>query len=156
MAPSGNACAQMTGKPLIATADVIGGFSIVEPNCGGCGQPLLLENAWMTDGCPCNCVLGTNNHNETRWRLLMQLQQQQSMQLAEAKAGLRNTLKAFEEADKERLEETAKFHADAEKWKGQGDMIGWNFYQGLAGGTTWASLYFGRARRALEAVIFKA
>ena len=58
--------------------DIIGGFAIVNPNCNGCGNPLLLENAWMTDGCPCNSVLGVNSMNETRWRLLMTLQQKQA------------------------------------------------------------------------------
>jgi hypothetical protein len=57
------------------SADVIGGFPYADPNCKGCGKPLVLENSWMTDGCPCNSALGTNSMNETRWRLLMQLQQ---------------------------------------------------------------------------------
>ena len=65
--------------------DVIGDFPIVDPNCLGCGKPLLLENAWMTDGCPCNTPLGVNNQNETRWRLLMRLQQDQSCELAALK-----------------------------------------------------------------------
>jgi hypothetical protein len=64
-------------------ADIIGGFPVAEPNCKGCGKPLLLENAWMTDGCPCNSTLGINSMNETRWRLLMELQQRQSQQLEE-------------------------------------------------------------------------
>lgn len=59
------------------SADIIGGFPWASPNCAGCGQPLLIENAWMTDGCTCNSPLGINSMNETRWRLLMQLQQQQ-------------------------------------------------------------------------------
>jgi len=63
-------------------ADIIGGFPTVDPNCAGCGKPLTQENAWMTDGCPCNHPLGCNNQNETRWRLLMQLQQAQSRDLA--------------------------------------------------------------------------
>lgn len=68
--------------------DIIGGFPIVEPNCKGCGKPLLLENAWMTDGCPCNSTLGVNSLNETRWRLLMNLQQQQQRDLERAKTAL--------------------------------------------------------------------
>lgn len=64
-------------------SDIIGGFPIIEPNCMGCGKPLLVENAWMTDGCPCNSVLGVNNRNETRWRLLMELQQSQANSMAE-------------------------------------------------------------------------
>jgi hypothetical protein len=62
-------------------ADVISGFPYAEPNCQGCGNPLTVENAWMTDGCPCNTPLGINSMNETRWRLLMQLQQEQSRKL---------------------------------------------------------------------------
>lgn len=58
--------------------DVIGGFQYADPSCKGCGKPLAIENAWMTDGCPCNAPNGINSMNETRWRLLMQLQQRQS------------------------------------------------------------------------------
>ena len=61
--------------------DVIGGFPDVSPDCKGCGQPLMIANAWMTDGCPCNSPLGVNNMNEIRWRLLMELQQMQSREL---------------------------------------------------------------------------
>lgn len=61
--------------------DIIGGFPCAEPNCAGCTQPLKIENAWMTDGCPCNSPLGVNSMNETRWRLLMQLQQVQAREL---------------------------------------------------------------------------
>lgn len=66
--------------PEVPLADVIGGFPYADPNCKGCGKPLAVDNAWMTDGCPCNSELGINSMNETRWRLLMQLQQQQSRQ----------------------------------------------------------------------------
>ncbi len=61
----------------IPDCDIIGGFPVTDPYCAGCGEPLALENAWMTDGCPCNHALGVNSMNETRWRLLMQLQQRQ-------------------------------------------------------------------------------
>jgi hypothetical protein len=64
----------MTSTPV---SDVIGGFPIVSDYCFGCGKALLIKNAWMTDGCPCNSKLGINSLNETRWRLLMSLQQQQ-------------------------------------------------------------------------------
>lgn len=68
--------------------DIIGGFPTADPNCKGCGKPLLTENAWMTDGCPCNSKLGVNSLNETRWRLLMSFQQQQSRALEEARTAL--------------------------------------------------------------------
>jgi hypothetical protein len=67
--------------------DIIGGFPYANPFCGGCQKPLLIENAWMTDGCPCNSKLGVNSMNEMRWRLLMQLQQQQSRELEKRVAG---------------------------------------------------------------------
>ena len=63
--------------------DCIGGFPYAEPNCKGCDKPLTVENAWMTDGCPCNSGLGINSMNETRWRLLMELQQRQSRRIGE-------------------------------------------------------------------------
>ena len=62
----------------MSECDIIGGFPITSDYCFGCGQSLDIKNAWMTDGCPCNSKLGINSLNETRWRLLMQLQQQQS------------------------------------------------------------------------------
>jgi len=68
------------GETNEVLADVIGGFPVTDPNCAGCGKPLTLENAWMTDGCPCNHPLGINNQNETRWRLLMRLQQLQDVE----------------------------------------------------------------------------
>lgn len=71
------------------TADTIGGFPYAIPNCRGCGKPLAVENAWMTDGCPCNTKLGVNSLNETRWRLLMDLQQQQSHQIERYKGVLK-------------------------------------------------------------------
>lgn len=79
-------------EPMKPSADIIGGFEYAYPACLGCGRPLTIENAWMTDGCPCNSVLGVNNRNETRWRLLMQLQQQQSTAM-EALGRENNTIK---------------------------------------------------------------
>lgn len=65
---------------MIGNSDIIGGFPVVSDRCLGCGRPLSIENAWMTDGCPCNTRLGVNSMNETRWRLLMKLQQRQSLE----------------------------------------------------------------------------
>ena len=72
-------------------ADIIGGFPAHanSPNCAGCGKQLVIENAWMTDGCPCNTPLGVNSMNETRWRLLMQLQQAQARELESLRKPLR-------------------------------------------------------------------
>ena len=71
---------------MATETDTIGGFPYAYPSCKGCGKPLELANAWMTDGCPCNTPLGINSMNETRWRLLMQLQQDQSREIARLRA----------------------------------------------------------------------
>jgi hypothetical protein len=52
--------------------------------CLGCGKPLLVENAWMFDGCPCNEPRGVNDNNAGRWAALWRLQQNQSMELEKA------------------------------------------------------------------------
>lgn len=66
------------GEPATASATP-------EQPCGGCGKPLLIENAWMEDGCPCNTPAGVNNLNLYRWRLLHELQQRQARE-SEARA----------------------------------------------------------------------
>lgn len=35
--------------------------TIAHPVCRGCNQPLKTENAWMSDGCPCNNPRGINH-----------------------------------------------------------------------------------------------
>lgn len=66
---------------------------------------------------------------------------------------LKTMLAAFREADEERLRETYKAREEAEKWKAEGDMYGWNFHQGVSAGTIWASIYFFRVQRRIEAEI---
>lgn len=68
------------------TTDSICGFPAYKPYCLECKAPLLIENAWMSDGCPCNSKPGCNTINGTRWRLLRDLQQQQSDELATLRA----------------------------------------------------------------------
>ena len=82
----------MTSDSNKLSTDVIGGFPYASPNCKGCGRPLLLENAWMADGCPCNHPLGINSMNETRWRLLMKLQQGQTLAIQAAREALEAAL----------------------------------------------------------------
>ena len=84
--------------------DTIGGFPVVSDTCAGCGKPLLLENAWMTDGCPCNTSLGVNSLNETRWRLLMELQQQQSRELEMLRSTTRKSPKVRPYTPREAVE----------------------------------------------------
>jgi hypothetical protein len=42
-----------------APSQAVGG----DTACKGCGEPLKADNAWMTDGCPCNSPLGINSED---------------------------------------------------------------------------------------------
>lgn len=59
----------------------------------------------------------------------------------------------WKKADEERLRQTDAAHAEAQKWKDEDDMYGWNFHEGKAGGTVQASLCYDRVRRHLEAAL---
>jgi len=100
----------------LAQGDCIGGFPYAELNCRGCGKPLSIDNAWMTDGCPCNTPLGVNSMNETRWRLLMMLQQREA-RYTESLERAGDALKAA--GDKLLVENTALL---AEKERLQGEI----------------------------------
>jgi len=103
-------------------ADVVGGFPIADPNCKGCGKPLLIENAWMTDGCPCNTPLGVNSMNETRWRLLQQLQQQQAHELESIRTELAHMRDTDAVQDRQALlENVAALSRELETLKAAGE-----------------------------------
>lgn len=87
-ASQGNQAASRPGAPAVpASGPMLGSdYRAPEQPCFGCGEKLLIENAWMEDGCPCNTPAGVNNHNLYRWRLLHELQQRQSHELEKAKA----------------------------------------------------------------------
>lgn len=113
-------------QKMAAKSDVIGGFPFVHPDCRGCGKPLTVENAWMADGCPCNSELGVNNFNETRWRMLMQLQQNQSRENEQLQSRL-DTLAAENERLKDENSEFKRHNdgggskskaTDAAEWYG--------------------------------------
>lgn len=57
--------------------------------CYGCGKPLLVENAGVYDGCPCNTPRGVNDSNLYRWRLLLERQQEDSRRAEEAERAAR-------------------------------------------------------------------
>lgn len=63
---------------------------------------------------------------------------------------LEQLLEQFKLADEERLQETHRERDEAERWRADDDMYGWNFYMGKSSGTIGASLYYGRVRRAIE------
>lgn len=70
----------------------------------------------------------------------------------DAEALLARALETFKLADKERLQAVHDANDEAEKWKSEGDMYGWNFHVGKAGGMTEASIIFYRVRRLLETI----
>jgi hypothetical protein len=59
----------------------------------------------------------------------------------------------FKAANEERLKETHDAHTEANRWKAEGDMYGWNFHEGRAGGTIGASHCFYRVYRKLVAAL---
>lgn len=59
-------------------------------------------------------------------------------------------LELHKAADEERLKETEEAHREAEKWKAEGDMYGYNFHEGRSGGATTASIIFYRVRKYLD------
>ena len=198
------------------TTDSICGFPTYKPYCLGCKAPLLLENAWMSEGCPCNSKPGCNTINGTRWRLLRDLQQQQSDDLATLRAqvaqltleltGCRELIariaeaqrphctteciegvwwakcksggvygphstereallevaegeqeiarlrevisQTWEECDDARMSEVEDARKEADHWKSEGDMYGWNFHQGRSYGMIAASIIYHRIKRA--------
>lgn len=63
---------------------------------------------------------------------------------------LRGLLKTFNDADLERLKEVYERDEEADRWKSEGDMYGWNFHKGAASGCTSASIIFFRVKREIE------
>ena len=53
----------------------------------------------------------------------------------------------WELCDNERLQRMDELRNESEKWKLEGDWFGWNFFQGMASGTIWASIIYDRMRR---------
>lgn len=69
---------------------------------------------------------------------------------AERESMLRGLLKLFDDADLERLNEVHERDNEAEKWKSENDMYGWNFHKGAAFGCTSASIIFFRVKREIK------
>jgi hypothetical protein len=66
-------------------------------------------------------------------------------------ATIKETCDVFKAADAERLDGVHKACDEAERWKADDDMYGWNFHQGKSSGMTEASIIFNRAFRRLMA-----
>ena len=58
--------------------------------------------------------------------------------------------KLLKECSEERLNLLREWEAEAERWKKEGDMYGWNFFQGMAGGANWCDIIYKRALRKLR------
>lgn len=72
--------------------------------CRGCGQPLLEDNCWMYDGCPCNSPAGVNAGNQiiSDWRIHRLNRQVQAIAVLTENAN--HTAKMLLTAEKERDE----------------------------------------------------
>jgi hypothetical protein len=63
---------------------------------------------------------------------------------------VRRAVVTLNEASEERYQFLKEREAEAEKWKAEGDMHGWNFHQGLAAGANWCDIFYRRAARLLQ------
>jgi hypothetical protein len=72
------------------------------------------------------------------------------IKVSKFEAAIKDAFELFKAADAERLEGTDDADAEAEKWKSEGDMYGWNFHKGKSGGMTEASIIFYRVFRRLK------
>ena len=62
--------------------------------------------------------------------------------------------KLWKQCEEERMLVMQKARDEAEKWKAEGDMYGWNFHQGMSSGMTHASIIFYRVYRLLKEYVF--
>jgi hypothetical protein len=76
-----------------------------------------------------------------------------SRELGQLRKALEDAKTAWRDADRQRLVEHEEAEAEAAKWKAEGDMYGWNFHQGKAGGMTTASIIFYRVWKVLDAAL---
>ena len=78
------------------------------------------------------------------------------IRVKQLESAIKEAFDLFRTADDERLDGVYKAQAEAEKWKAEGDMYGWNFHQGKAGGMTEASIIFYRVFRRLKLAMNRA
>jgi hypothetical protein len=72
------------------------------------------------------------------------------MKVSKLEAAIKEAFELFKASDSERLEDVHEADTEAEKWKSEGDMYGWNFHKGMASGMTQASIVFYRVFRRLK------
>lgn len=65
---------------------------------------------------------------------------------------LNKVLALTEECSQRRDAELEDAHAEAAKWKAEGDMYGWNFHEGRAGGMVQTDLLCFKIRRLIQEV----
>lgn len=93
-------------------------------------------------------------HEETESMMEMQRRAEQAEAAAGVMVGvIQQALELCKEADNERLSGQEEAHRESAKWKAEGDMYGWNFHEGKAGGMNEASIIFYRVRRFIEAAL---
>lgn len=122
--------------------------------CDAAMKLLDYDDDDMTGGPPFNEVMDAANANATAAITLREFVRQElsrrDAEQAEAERLLRDLMQVFDAADEERLKEVHERDAEAEKWKSEGDMYGWNFHKGVAAGCTTASIIFFRVKRSME------
>lgn len=92
---------------------------------------------------------------EKYWQCLSKQQRAEAAErrAEEAEGRVKELIAVFDSADEARYSELVEADAEADKWKSEGDMYGWNFHKGRAGGINQASIIFHRVKRAMESAI---
>lgn len=65
-------------------------------------------------------------------------------------AQLAKVRSVLEAASEERYQCLEEWRQQAERWKKEGDMYGWNFHMGMSAGANWVDIFYRRITRALE------
>lgn len=69
--------------------------------------------------------------------------------VAEALEQIEQSLKS---ASEEHYQDLKEWEAKAGKWKDEGDMYGWNFFQGMAAGANWCDILYQRIGRGVAVI----
>ena len=70
----------------------------------------------------------------------------------QVEAALERVEKSLNAASEERYQDLKKWEAESSKWQAEGDMYGWNFFQGMAAGANWCDILYRRIDQELAAI----
>jgi molecular chaperone DnaK (HSP70) len=71
---------------------------------------------------------------------------------AAVEQALQRVLTSLSSAADERFARLGEWRQESERWKADGDMYGWNFFQGMASGANWADILYQRIGREVTAI----